>query len=153
MYDPSIWSERANVGRRQYVATVLTKWNGPGLHIRDLGEIIGEMSKEPIPPKYLADNKIFHGTRYRRLLSGDIDALNRDPNFRYSIISDTRGIRLCNRVEAERLVRMERAEAIKKLAKCSLVARKAGLDGQITITHEEINALIENGAKNERSTA
>jgi len=142
-YNPSIWSNELAEGRRQYVAYVLTISNGGGLYIKDLAKIICDMAHEPIPAEYLKDNKVFHGTGYRRYLSGDIDALNRDARFPFAIISDTRGVRVCTKDECKRLYAMERHEALKKLAKCERIARKANLNHQITVTKEEIISFME----------
>lgn len=143
MYDPSIWSNDLADGRRQYVVSVLTTWNGGDLYIKDLAKIVGDLADEPVPAEYLKDNKVFHGTRYRRYLSGDIDALNRDARFPFAIISDTRCVRICTKDECKRLYAMERHEALKKLAKCEKIARKANLDHQITVTREEIISFME----------
>jgi len=146
MYNPSIWSSELAEGRRQYVASVLLNNKGRSISMLDLGKSIGVIAQEPVPAKYCTDSSVFHASGYRRFLSGDIDALNRDPRFPYSIISDNKGVRICNSEEMARLYKMERKEALKKLAKCSIIARKAGLDGQITVTGDEVRAFMETEA-------
>ena len=140
MYSPSIWSADLNQGRRDYVASVLKTSYGKPMHMKSLAKIVGDISHEPVPD--FQTNRAFHGSKYRRILSGDIDALNRDPRFPWAIISDNDGVRLCNAADFEKLYQMERKEALKKLAKLSILARKAGRDGQITITNEEIESIV-----------
>lgn len=146
MYNPSIWSKELSGSRRSYLVSVLRAEPKKTMHIRDLAAQIGYVTNEPIPDEALKTNSVFHATTYRRLLSGDIDALNRDPGFPFAILSDGSGVRLCGRDECEKLYNMERKEALKKLAKCSIIARKAGLDGQITVTGDEVRAFMEEEA-------
>ena len=138
-YNPSIWSVDHNEGRRDYVASVLKAYYGKPLHMKSLAKIIGDISHEPVPE--YKSNAAFHNTRYRKLLSTDIDALNFNPQFQWIIISDNLGVRICNAADAEKMFKMERKETLKKLAKLSILARKAGRDGQITITKEEIESI------------
>lgn len=138
------WTKDAQAGRRSWIASYLAGRTTP-LHIKELGEIVGRTCGCPVPEDALRDNKTFHASRYRRVLSGDIDALNRDPDFPYCIISDTDGVRVCNKAECEKLYAMERTEALRKLAKCSIIARKAGLHGQMTVTADEVRSYVTRG--------
>lgn len=141
--DICIWSTDRSSIRREIVAEALKKSEGKPLFIKDLGALVGHMAGDPIPPDCLKSNKDFHSTKYRRLLSDDIDRLNRSTEFSYSIISDTNGVRICTEAECERLYAMERKEALKKLAKCAIIARKTGLNGQVSFTDEEINSFVD----------
>jgi hypothetical protein len=146
MYNPSIWSVEMSEGRRSYVGRTLIelRHNGP-MHMSELGVIIGILTREPIPEPLKGDRKAFHNSKYRRLLSDDIDALNRDPEYPLCIKSDSKGVRVCTKEEAEAMERAEYREAVKKLAKCSVLRRKAGRDGQIDITGAEIEAFAREG--------
>ena len=147
-YDHSIWSAEMSEGRRQYVARVLRNCSGEPIHMTMLASIIGTIAHEPVPDEMKANKRIFHGTSYRRLLSGDIDALNSDMRYPFVIISDNKGVRLGNKAEVEQFCQAEHKEAVKKLAKVAKIARKAGLDGQtVLVTAEEIKSFVE--GKNE----
>ena len=142
LYNPSIWSNELADGRRNYIKSILFDEKKP-MRMVTLAKILGTIADEPVPERTSKDSRIFHASRYRRVLTDDIDALNRDPKFPYAIMSDSYGVRICTHEDVERMYATERREALKKLAKCSVIARKAGLDGQITITAEEIKAFIE----------
>ena len=146
MYEQSIWSRELSEARRSYVGRTLIEMrdNGP-IHMGELGVIIGILTNEPIPDAIKGDRKAFHNSKYRRLLSDDIDNLNRDPRYPMCIKSDNAGVRVCTKAEAEALERSEYREAVKKLAKCSILRRKFGRDGQITIDGDDIEAFIQEG--------
>lgn len=144
MYNPSIWSAELSEGRRQYVASILKNCAGKPIHMTMLASIVGMVANEPVPDEVKTNKRMFHSTNYRRLLSGDIDALNCDMRFPFVIISDNKGVRLGNRADVEQFCKAEHKEAVKKLAKVSKIARKAGLDGQtVLVTAEEIKSFVE----------
>lgn len=140
-YKPSIWSVELNQGRRDYLVTILQNATKP-IHLRELAIILGAAAHEPIPEDKRGNN--FHNTRYRRVITSDIRELNNDGEFPLIILTDNNGAKLCRRDEFQRLYEFKRRSALKQLAECSILARKAGSDGQtVLITADEIKSFIE----------
>lgn len=148
-YNPSIWSHELNDSRRSYLGSILMQGNAKTYHTVDLGKTIGILAQEPIPDEYTASHKAFHNTKYRRLLSEDITALNNDPKFPCVLISNGNGIKVCTKTEYERLYKVKRRGALRNLALCSVIARKAGRNGQITITEDGINTFVGGDMRND----
>lgn len=137
----SIWSREETLGRQQYIEGLLRQQKAH-IHLKDLAFALGHLVNEDLDEKYRG--RAFHNSNYRRILTRDIDELNRNPDFRLTIISDSKGVKLCSQTDLERMYRSERREALKKLAKCAKIAQKAGLDGQtVLVTAEEIEAFAE----------
>ena len=137
----SIWSAEETLGRQQYIEGILRR-NQSYIHMETLASTIGLICDEPLPEN--ARGKNFHNSSYRRTLSRDIDALNWNPDFRMQIISNSKGVKIATEKEEMTWEQKERREAIKKLAKCAVLARKAGRDGQtVLVTAEEIEAFAE----------
>ena len=131
----SIWAPEQSDFRRKFIVTWLRKVGKP-LHLYDLAtEINGGES-------WLGE-KTFHDSHIRRILTADIDAINRDMDIRVIIKSDNRGVRLCSKEECEKMYAAEYREAVKKLEKCRRIAEKAGLNGQMTIENREITTLVD----------
>ena len=143
MFYGSIWNADRSDIRRQLLADALLETKDRRVFLKELGAIVGRMAGDPIPDEKLATNGVFHGTKYRRLLSDDIDQLNRNMEYPYTIISDKNGVRICNQLDSEHLFAMERKEALKKLAKCMIVAQKASLDTKISISMKEIREFAD----------
>lgn len=140
-YNPSIWSVELNQGRRDYLVTILQNETKP-IHLRDLAIVLGAAAHEPIPEEKRGKN--FHNTHYRRVITSDIRELNNDEKFPLMILSENSGVKLCRRNDFQRIYEKKRRSALKQLAECSILARKAGRDGQtVLITADEIKSFVE----------
>lgn len=132
----TIWGDDNATGRRQYIVSYLRHAEGKPMHLYSLAQCIGEMDGR-------ITKNTFHASTYRRILTADIDAINWDPDSMAIIKSDNSGVRICYKDDAAAMYEAERREAIKKLAKCERIARKAGLNRQLTITGDEIKSIME----------
>ena len=139
MYDPSIWDIELSMARCDYIIAIL-KNAGKAIHLdmlaRTLDKLVHEYHRD-------LNTKNFHNSRYRRILTADIDFINRSNSYHVVIISNNNGVKIATKAECEKLLAAERKEAIKKLAKCSTIARKYSLNGQLTITEDEILTFAE----------
>lgn len=94
-------------------------------------------------PAYFRTN--YHDSNARRLLTQDIHDINNDPQYSKIIISGNKGIKLANQEEAARYIRSEYKEVFKKLKKVRRMERKCGLNGQIRIGGQPVEAFLNNG--------
>lgn len=136
----SIWSKERSEERQNCLFWLLVEI-GESIHTEELAQRISHKYGEVIPDD--CRGKLFHNSRYRRTLSADIDAINWSDQYYCKIVSDNNGVKICNKEELERMIESERREAKKKLAKCAVLARYAGYNGQITISEDEIQSYIE----------
>ena len=90
-------------------------------------------------------NGYYHDSSARRLLTQDIHDINNDPQYSKIIISGNKGIKLANQEEAARYIRSEYKEVFKKLKKVRRMERKCGLNGQIRIGGQPVEAFLNNG--------
>jgi hypothetical protein len=140
MYNPSIWDAELTSGRQDYIASILINSNG-GANMHLLGRTLDRVARENNPMPETAEG--FHNTRFRRILSRDIDAMNRNPKYRFIIASAKDGVKIADKTDAMQMIDVLRKTALRKLAKASIMARKAGLDCQLAISGEEIKTFLE----------
>lgn len=141
MYNPSIWDRELGDGRRDYVAKIVLNSRDKAIHMNLLAKSLDYATGEN---NAIPDAKTsFHNSRYRRILTSDIDEINRDMRYPLIITSINDGVKYATRDEAQHLYDMLRGKALKILAKAAIVAKKAGLDSQIDITGDEIRIFME----------
>lgn len=133
-----IWSTEGTDVRRAYLITTLREAPlGADTHLMDLAIRIGERAHDSIPASWLTQ-KAFHDSKFRRLITEDIRAINADPEYDgIYILTGFAGARIVSGEDLEALLRRKRAKALKILADVSRIARKTGLHGQIEIDAEE----------------
>lgn len=140
MYNPSIWDSELDFGRRQYIGSILV-YNRDSIHMSHLAYMLNRLAHEcPEMPEKTPE---FHNSRFRRKLTKDIDEMNRNRDFRFIIVSNSDGVRIANKKEAAHMVEMLRKKALRTLAKASILADKANLDCQLSISGEEIKTFLE----------
>lgn len=142
MYNPSIWSDELAQGRRDYIVAILQGQKEP-VHLDELALILDRVTHENNPDLWLSTTENFHNSVFRRILTRDLDFINRSAIYHCVIISTNLGVKIANKAECEKMIENERKEAVKKLAKIFVVARKYNLDAQLAITGEEIQMFPE----------
>lgn len=90
-------------------------------------------------PAFFTTN--YHNSYARRMLTGDIEAINSDDSFEKIIISCSRGIKLASSKEFERWCMVELRECLRKIKRVRKTMRKAGRDQQHTIEGEIVKAF------------
>lgn len=78
----------------------------------------------------------FHNSGIRRMITDDIEQINRSDEYDMIIISGTRGIKLATREEFMRWAAAEYAEIFRKLDRVRHLTEKAGMDGQLRLLEE-----------------
>jgi hypothetical protein len=138
VFPRKIWSADSTDVRRAYLITTLREAPlGADTHLMDLAIRIGERAHDSIPASWLT-RKAFHDSKFRRLITEDIRAINADPEYDgIYILTGFAGARIVSGEDLEALLRKKRAKALKILADVSRIAKKTGLQGQIEIDAEE----------------
>ena len=85
---------------------------------------------------------VFHNSWPRRLLTGDIEAINNSELFDKIIVSGSRGIKLADEKEYTRFVNSELKEIFSKLRRVRKIARKASRDQQIDLEGKIAEAFL-----------
>lgn len=83
----------------------------------------------PLYPAYFKTT--YHNSTARRLLTGDIEAVNSSDKFEKIIISGRRGIKLANENDFEKFLKSEFGEIFRKLRRVRRIAQKGSRDQQI----------------------
>ena len=95
----------------------------------------------PLYPTYYRGT--YHNSTTRRLLTRDIEAVNSSEQFEKIIISGSKGIKLANESEFYHFLKAEFSEIFKKLKRVRMIARKGGMDQQISLEGEISEAFLE----------
>lgn len=90
----------------------------------------------------------YHNSTARRMLSFDIEQINRSDRYDKIIMSDKRGIKLAsNPQEAEAWINVELTEIFQKLARVRCMMRKLRRNQQITLEGRICEAFLQEGGK------
>jgi len=84
----------------------------------------------------------FHNSAIRRMITEDIEKINQSDEYDMIIISGTRGVKLATRGEFRRWVKSEYAEIFRKLDRVRHLAKKAGMDGQLSMEETRIREVF-----------
>lgn len=84
----------------------------------------------------------FHNSAVRRLITEDIERINQSDEYDMIIISGTKGVKLATRGEFRRWVKSEYAEIFRKLERVRNLAKKAGMDGQLSMEETRIREVF-----------
>ncbi len=89
-------------------------------------------------PKIGEEGRAFHQSTARRVLTSDINFINRDSNYQKVIISNSNGVKIATRDECiQQLSRLYSAN-MRRLCYAKILREKAGLDGQYTLDERKI---------------
>ena len=89
------------------------------------------------------DGGSFHNSLPRRMISRDIQAINRSPSYEKIVIVGNRGVKIATRDEASRFIGSRLRSVFSELERTRILKNKAGLDGQFRFLEEgNINAFI-----------
>lgn len=137
-YNPSIWDSELESGRRDYIYNIIVQDSFP-IKLRELAITLSDISLEPNHAQVIRRLKNFHNSKYRRILTADIAAINASSDYRGIIVHGANGVEIGTRLNAEAYVRAQYAEAVRKLVLTQKMAKKLSLDGQFTLTQEIID--------------
>ena len=85
--------------------------------------------------------KDLKNSRARRLMTEDIAAINADPQYEKIIIHGNAGVKLATEDEAIRFYGSKKAELARAWRSLRQIGRKIGLDGQIDLDGEVVEAF------------
>ena len=80
-------------------------------------------------------------SRARRLMTEDIAAINSDPRYEKIIIHGNNGVKIATEEEAARFFSARKAELARSFRSLREIGRKIGLDGQIDLDGEVVEAF------------
>ena len=80
-------------------------------------------------------------SRARRLMTEDIAAINSDPRYEKIIIHGNKGVKIATEEEARRFFLSRKAETARSWRSLRELGRKIGLDGQIDLDGEVVEAF------------
>lgn len=140
-YEPSIWDSELDQGRRNYVYTIILQSTSP-MKLRQLAITLSTIAKEPNHANIIRRLKNFHDSKYRRILTADIAAINASPDYSGIIVHTTNGVEIGTRLNAECFVKAQYAEAVRKLTLAQKMAKKLELKDQLTMeVRDELSTM------------
>lgn len=139
MYNPSIWDSELAEGRRSYLYSLMLKNRTP-MKLQKVAILISEIAKEYDEAEKV-DFGIFHNSKYRRILTDDINEINHSDKYPGIIVHDSQGVYLGDKQTAVEYVTKAYAEGIRKLALAQKMAKKLSLDGQYKLDQTVIDAF------------
>lgn len=80
-------------------------------------------------------------SRARRLMTEDIAAINADPRYEKIIIHGNNGVKIATEEEAARFYAARKAELARSFRSLRQIGRKIGLDGQIDLEGDVVEAF------------
>ena len=140
MYNPSIWDSELAEGRRSYLYSLMLKNRTP-MQLKRIAILISSLAKEDDEAERIIETDYFHDSKYRRILTDDINEINHSDKYPGIIVHDSQGVYLGDRKTAVEYVTKAYAEGIRKLALAQKMAKKLSLDGQYKFDQTVIDAF------------
>lgn len=79
----------------------------------------------------------FHDSNARLMITNDIRYINQSEAFEKLVISGKKGIKIASEEEADRYLKNQKAAALRKLGRLSVLMKKANLNNQMVMGHTE----------------
>ena len=86
--------------------------------------------------------KNYHNSGARRLLTGDIQAINDDPRYEKVIVSGDRGIKLANEKDFDNFINAESREIFQKLARLRRIIKNGSRNQQMDLNERIYQAFL-----------
>ena len=139
-YSPSIWDTENDEGRRAYLYSLVCRERRP-MKLWFLAKMVSGLANEAKIAIEIEHIVNFHDSKYRRILTDDINEINHSDKYPGIIVHGSQGVYLGDKQTAVEYVTKAYAEGIRKLVLAQKMAKKLSLDGQYKFDQTVVDAF------------